>query len=121
MKRDMDLVRQILLYAIQHKSGYVNENPEIEGFTEDQIGHHIYLMNEAGLVEADDTSSSDSESPTAILISVTWEGHEFIDAAQNNTVWAQAKEKAKSMGGSLTFDLMKDLLIATARNQLGLS
>lgn len=121
MKRDMDLVRQILLNATAQENGYANENPEIEGYTEDQIGHHIYLMHQAGLVEAADTSSMDGDSPTALLISVTWKGHDFIEAARSNTVWSQAKDKAKSVGGSLTFDLMKELLVATARSQLGLS
>lgn len=121
MKRDMDLVRQILLDATSKDEGYANDNPELEGYTEDQIGHHIYLMQQAGLVEAADTSAMGSTSPTAILISVTWKGHDFIEAARNNTVWAQAKEKAKSVGGSLTFDLMKELLVSTTRSQLGLS
>lgn len=121
MKRDMDLVRQILLDSTAQEDGYANDNPMLEGYTEDQIGHHIYLMHEAGLVEAADTSAMDSSSPTAILISVTWKGHDFIEAARSNTVWSQAKDKAKSVGGSLTFDLMKELLVATARSQLGLS
>lgn len=120
MKRDMDLVRQILLDATAQEHGYVNDNPEIEGYTEEQVGHHIYLMHQAGLVEAADTSAMDSDSPTAMLTSVTWKGHDFLEAARSNTVWFQAKEKAKSVGGSLTFDLLKELLVATTRSQLGL-
>lgn len=121
MKRDMDLVRQILLDATGREYGYVEENPEIEGYTEDQVDHHIYLMQQAGLVEAADTSTTESDSPTAMLISVTWKGHDFIEAARSDTVWSLAKEKARSVGGALTFDLMKELLVATARSQLGLS
>lgn len=120
MKRDMDLVRQILMAAESQEGGYASENPAIDGYTEDQIGYHVHLMEQAGLVEATDTSEMDSASPSAILLSIKWNGHEFLDAAKSNTVWAQAKEKAKSVGGSLTLDLMKELLVATARSQLGL-
>lgn len=121
MKRDMDLVRHILIAAEAQENGYANGNPKIDGYTEEQIGYHIYLMEQADLVEAANVSAMDNSSPSAILFSIKWKGHDFLDAAKSNTVWNQAKEKAKSVGGSLTFDLMKELLVATARNQLGLA
>jgi hypothetical protein len=121
MKRDMDLVRQILMATESQDNGYADGNPTIEGYTEEQIGYHIYLMKQADLVEAADSSAMDSTSPSAILFNIKWKGHDFLEAAKSNTVWDQAKEKAKSVGGSLTFDLMKELLVATARNQLGLT
>ena len=116
----MDLVRQILIAAEAGEDGYVSGNPTIEGYTEDQVGYHVHLMEQAGLVEAANVSAMGSSSPSALLLSIKWKGHDFLDAAKSSTVWAQAKEKAKSVGGSLTFDLMKELLVATARNQLGL-
>lgn len=121
MNRDMDLVRQILLAAESYEGGYVDGNPSIDGYSEDQIGYHVYLMEQAGLVEAVDSSEGDSASPSAILLCIKWKGHDFLDAAKSNSVWSQAKEKAKSVGSSLTFDLMKELLVATARSQLGLT
>lgn len=121
MKRDMDLVRKILLAAEEEADGYASKNPEIDGYTRDQVGYHIYLMEQAGLVEASETSAMGSASPTAILNNLTWKGHDFLDAAKNNNVWTKAKQKAASVGGSLTFDLMKELLVSTARAQLGLS
>jgi 6-phosphogluconate dehydrogenase (decarboxylating) len=120
MKRDLDLVRQILLAAEAEPSGYVGGNPEVQGHTEEQVGYHVYLMHQAGLVEAANTSAQDSSSPTALLLNLTWKGHDFLDAAKNGGVWAKAKDKALAVGGSLSFELMKDLLVATARDQLGL-
>ncbi len=117
----MDLVRQILLDATARENGHANGNPHIEGYTEEQIGYHIHLMQQAGLVNAVDIQTTGSGSPTAILISVTWNGHDFIEAARSNSIWSQAKEKAKSVGGALTFDVMKELLVVVARSQLGLS
>lgn len=116
----MDLVRQILLHATSEQGGYANVNPEIDGYTDDQIAHHIYLMWQAGLVEAADTSAMGSSSPTAMLVSITWNGHDFLDAARSNTVWMQAKEMAKSVGGAISFELMKQLLISIARDHLKL-
>ena len=120
MKRDMDLVRQILLNAEAQGSGFTNTRLSVESYTDEQIDYHAYLMWQAGLVEASDTSASDSPSPSAILHNLTWKGHDFLDAAKSNTVWEKAKEKAKSVGGALAFDLLKELLVATARSQLEL-
>ena len=120
MKRDIDLVRHILLAAEARDSAYVNETLQIDGYTDEQVDYHVYLMWQAGLVEASDTSASESTSPSAILHNLTWNGHDFLDAAKSSTVWEKAKEKAKSMGGSLAFDLLKELLVATARSQLEL-
>lgn len=117
----MDLVRQILIAAEAQEGGYVEVNLKIDGYTDDQIGYHVYLMGQAGLAEVADSSAMGSTSPSAILLSITWKGHDFLDAAKSSSIWDQAKEKAKSVGGSLTFDLLNDVLVATARDQLGLS
>ena len=120
MKRDMDLVRKILLAVEAEESGYAKANPTIEGYSQEQVDYHIYLMWQAGLVDAADSSAMDSSSPGAILNSITWKGHDFLDAAKSSSVWEKAKEKAKAVGGAMTFDLLKELLVATARDQLGL-
>ena len=120
MKRDMNLVREILLDATNQENGYVNASPSIDGYTSDQVAHHIYLMWKADLVEAADVSDYDSPSPQAMLLSVTWNGHEFIEAARSDSVWNKALGKASAAGGSLTIGILKDLLVLTARQQLGL-
>ena len=48
MKRDMDLIRKILLLMEVEPQRKV---PGIEGYTSEQIGHHVYLMMQAGLIE----------------------------------------------------------------------
>jgi hypothetical protein len=54
LKRDMELVRKILLHAEKAESGSVDDGLDIEGYTEHQIAHHVYLMEQAGLVRAFD-------------------------------------------------------------------
>lgn len=87
MTRDMDLVREILLWATNPQNpGY--GNPEFPQYTPEQIGYHVHIMSQAGLVEAIDMSSSDNHSRrSALLLSVTWAGHDFVDAARNNSLW----------------------------------
>ncbi|RYY90112.1 MAG: DUF2513 domain-containing protein [Chitinophagaceae bacterium] len=113
MKRDMDLVREILLDAESLEHGYVNGVLKIDGYTEDQIGHHVYLMEQAGLVEAADASSMDSDSPIALLISIKWQGHDFLDSVRDPEIWKQTKDIAERAGGysiALLGDLAKGLI-----------
>lgn len=120
MKRDMNLVREILLWATEQENAGVNANPTIDGYSADQIAHHVHLMSQAGLVEAADTTTMDDSGPTALLLSVTWAGHDFIDAARDDTTWNKTKTKVLSSGLSFTFDLLKEVLVAAAKGPLGL-
>lgn len=116
MKRDMDLVRLILLEIEQS-----NDNPQtgiclnIPNYTSEQISYHVTILNEAGLIDARDLSTMGSGSiwrPKRL----TWLGHEFLDAARNDSIWNKAKEKATSMN----FELFKELLLVMTRQQLEL-
>lgn len=120
MKRDINLIREILLWATDQDSAGFDKNPSIDGYTENQIGYHVYLMYQAGLVEAADTTTADSDGPEAILLNLTWAGHDFIDAAKDSTVWNKAKSQILSSGVSFTFDILKDTLAMLARGSLGM-
>ena len=45
-------------------------------------------------------------------ISLTWQGHEFLDAARNDTIWRKAKKKVLETTGGLAFDVLKAALLA---------
>ena len=78
MKRDMDLVREIMKILHEHPHGSAPRSIEIEGYTQDTIGYHCFILDEAGLIRATNTTHLSSKSPTATPLSLTWEGHEFI-------------------------------------------
>jgi hypothetical protein len=117
----MDLIRQVLFKMEDHSGGFAPSNCEIEGdFTAAQIGYHVWLLGNAGLMKVTDVTSLGSEAPQAIARNLTWEGHDFIAAARNDTIWAHAKEKAKSVGGALSLGVFKQLLESLVKHQLGI-
>jgi hypothetical protein len=120
MTRDMDLVRQILLWAEAQSTARLNRNPEIAGYSEPQIDYHVHLLWQAGLVEALDISSSSRPGPAALITSITWAGHEFLAAAKNETVWNKAKSKVLTGGVSFTLEILKEFLVQAAKDQIGL-
>jgi Hypothetical protein (DUF2513) len=91
MQRDMNLVREILLWAVSQEHAGLDENPKFSEYTEEQIEFHVHIMWQAGLIDAIDITTNTSKSPAAMISSVTWIGYDFIDAAKNNSVWNKAK------------------------------
>jgi hypothetical protein len=119
MKRDMDLIRKIL-FQVEEKGqplGWVDL--EIPGYAPEQIAQHVRLLEEAGLIEAQNLSTMDGFDYRPKRL--TWAGHEFLDAARNDTVWNRTKEMVKDKGGSIPFEVLKGLLVKVASSLFALS
>jgi DNA-binding transcriptional ArsR family regulator len=110
MKLDMDLVRKILIALEEHPHGFYNQFLQIDGYSQEQIGYHITLMEEAGLLLAVDATSMDSQSPEAMPQRLTWQGHQFLNACRDEGRWAKAKTIFKDAGG-VSFDVAKEILV----------
>ncbi len=120
MKRDMDLVRSIVLAIEAAPTGYAPDSIEIPGHTDEEIGYHVHLMIEAGLVRGQDVTSLASTSPQAMPSSLTWTGHEFADASWDDKRWLKAKELAVTKAGSVTIEVLTKLLTSLMTSALGL-
>lgn len=116
----MELAREILLRleANEDPNKVLRLENEIEGYSEQQIYYHTKLLAQAGLIEAMDASSA--RRLCWVATSLTMDGHEFLDAIRNDTVWNNTKEVVKEKGGSIPFEILKELAIQTARGMFGL-
>lgn len=118
MKRDMELVRKILLETEQYPKGTGWLNVEIAGYSKADVSYHVKILSQAGLLTAQDLTTRDGFCwmPT----SLTWDGHEFLDAVRNDTVWTKTKDLVKEKGGSVPFEVIKALAIKFAGSLFGL-
>lgn len=114
MKRDMDIVRRIF-FAVEGASGPVEQ---IADCPDSIFSYQTALLIEAGLVKGDVSDGHDLQPLGGSIFRLTWAGHDFLDAARNDTVWHTAKEKILKPGASWTFDLLKETLKAIAKQQL---
>ncbi len=119
MKRNMDLVRQILLNMEENEHGNAPSDFAIEGYTEEQVGYHCYLLNEAGLIKATVVTANELKSPFAVPINLRWDGHEFLNNAKNENVWSQAKEAVSKIGDA-SFSVWASVLSQVVSKNLGL-
>jgi hypothetical protein len=104
MKRDLDLIRLILIELEGE------EEVSLSDYTKEQIDYHKALVKEAGFADGviKFSSMDNSNIPAlAILNRLTWEGHEFLDKAKNEKTWNKAKSIIKSKGGSLSMEAIK--------------
>lgn len=117
MKRDIELIRNIML-RMEQMSPRSNFNYQFEGFTEEDVHYHIYLLSDAGLIEATDASSMSQMyyMPTKI----TWAGQEFLDNAKNDKIWNKTKSKISEIGGSVSIAVLTGLLNKIALSLAGI-
>lgn len=122
MKRDMDLVRKLLLFVEENQEFDSMDSQEIEldGYSEGQIGYHLKIMVDGGLLDAQDTTTNDSVSYDFFIRSITLYGHEFLDAVRDAGVWNHTK-KALLPIGSASLDVVESIAVAYIGSNLGLS
>ena len=119
MKRDMELVRKLLLFLEEKPDHVVLEKVELEGYDDLTIGHHLVIMYEAGLIEGEPHVSTSSRRVIKVWPNhLTWKGYDFLSAARDESVWKKVKAKLASGAGDIPIALPKELLLATLRAQL---
>lgn len=119
MRRNLDLIRAILLEVEKANSISDSFQLYIDGHSIQEIHYHVKLLNQAGYLEAEgpfDRETIDVWNP----ICLTWQGHEFLDAARDNTIWNKTKITIGEKLPSVSFDILKSLLNLTVRQQFGI-
>jgi hypothetical protein len=127
MKRDMDLIRQILLYleaeTPRESSGlyYVDSDPMVAKLetTLELLNYQLILLYEARLIDGAAyrgkgyPSGNDRLFENSSVLSVfprhlTWDGQEFLETIRDEEVWKKTKLAAKTVG-SFGLDTLKEL------------
>ena len=122
MKRDMDLIREILLWIEENIPWGEQHEVAIEKRDPGAVGFHVVLLREAGLIVAHETSPSTVPLPEHAaelkVTRLTWDGCEFLDAARDEKTWSRAKAEVSEKSGGLSFEIMKSVLIESIKRQL---
>jgi len=123
MKRDMELIRELML-AIESQDGYEYwaEKLEIsESWDISEIKYHLQLLNDAGCIKANIQHDNGSSNPYILIDRMSWNGHEFLDNTQNESVWKETVKIVKEKGGSMAIGVLTQVAAAVAKQHMGLS
>ena len=120
MKRDLDLVRQILLQIEALPAGPPAQYrmSEIE---DPVLLAHFELVLASGLVNGKISRSQSSRGDVISISGLTWEGHEWIETVRSQSVWDETKSTLLDSGAALTYDLTKAVATRILRGRLGLT
>jgi hypothetical protein len=121
MKRDMDLVRKIMIAVEEGDPAGLRRRPmSVEGYEPAIVAGHVKIMHQAGLVEAF-ISEPDGQPPrVAMVYGLTWGGHEWLEVTRSETIWAKTKQWAAEKGGGASFEVLKTIALKLVLTQLGL-
>lgn len=129
MKRDMDMVRDILI-GLGEGKGRTNfefntsfESIKSEEKSNDElIYYHYQILRQAGLIDFKESRHKSG----VFLINIpqlTWNGNEYLSSIESDTVWIKTKSFIKEKGlevSKLTFDVIMAVAKAEAKKRLGL-
>jgi hypothetical protein len=120
LKRDLDLIRKIVLAVEASPTGFAQGAPNVEGYSDDQIGYHSYLLIDGGFAKGPETTTLSSTGPSARIMHLTSKGHDFAESARDEARWKKATGIVKEKVGDATIDIIKDVLTGLLRDGLGI-
>lgn len=104
MKRDMDLIRRIVL-AVRDSQSPGEPVRKFDDVDAAVFGEHAQLLVEAGLIEAS-VQNVQHRITAALVWRLTWAGQDFAQAIVDDTLWRKAKDNVIKPAGSWTFDVV---------------
>jgi hypothetical protein len=120
MKRDLELIRQLMLAIELKDTRFSTESIEIDGYDSSQINYHLQLLVEAELAVGKVLNYLGNERSTIVIEKLSWEGCNFLDDARNESVWQKTMEIVKDKGGSVSVGVLIQLLASVAKQLVGL-
>lgn len=107
MKRDMDLIRAILLRVEEEYGGISITNLSIEGNSLEEVAVHCKMLEDAGLVTSCGINYADNGIYSFSVCGLTWDGAEYLDKTRDDSLWEKTKTIARERGVPLVFDTVK--------------
>lgn len=107
MKRDMDLIRLILLKIEEKYQSTALYNISIDGYDMEIVAYHCEILFEAGLISDYKAKYASDELCGFGVSSLTWDGNDFLEKIRDNTQWEKIYDTIHSKGLPMIIDTIK--------------
>jgi len=123
LKRDIKVIKYVLeeIEELQ-ESGPISLEFDDVRFSIDQLNYHINILTDAGFVEGE-IKGDMGGGQINFIRSITWQGHDLLDALRNEKAVEMAEKEAEKQGSKLNdlpIEVVKSLVIASAKQLFGL-
>lgn len=117
MKRDMDLIREVLLAIEERDDGdsYFSVSDLFDSYQ--QQYRYCQWCEEAGLIKGANRGLHVADVEPFLPERLTFKGADFLDSVRDPKVWAKTKAGAEAVGG-LTFELLGELATGLLRTKI---
>lgn len=132
MKRDWDLLRWLLNEVESCQGGYPvvlthgqygspHYKLDIEERDFGEVYEHILLLGDNKLAEVRELKRGMSGPSGVVIDRLTMAGHDFLDAARDESRWKKALQVVREKGGgAVTVGILTELLTALMKQGFGL-
>lgn len=115
MKRDLDLIRTILLRLEASEEREIDPTPP-EGCGRERFEYHLEILVDAGYIEVGNLVET-YEGKSYLKCRLTWDGQDYLNAVRDSSVWNKVKEEAARLEG-VPVAVIKDMAVAAVRTAL---
>jgi hypothetical protein len=107
MKRDVDIMRQLLFEIERQETGFSADllRNGMPSETDERARYHLRLLVDAGLVKEIDRTAAG-----LACVRLTNAGHEFLDLCRSSARWREAKWIVQEKTGGLSLSVLRAVL-----------
>ena len=122
MKRDLDLIRDILLYIEEAEQYPVySDTIEIPEATEEMISFHVQLLADAGYFDYLDATACGNEGLVCYYINrLTMAGCDYLDGVRDDGIWKSVKSQIGNAACSVTLEVVKSVATSVILGKIGI-
>jgi len=120
MKRDIELVRSILLDVEAAEPGKPIFGFAYDGKSEAEVMEHVAILVDAGYLDGSIITDGMNQPSRCVIHKLTWSGHEFLGNAKNDAVWRKVMTQVGERTSSISIEVLKALLVKAAARFYGL-
>lgn len=117
MKRDMNLVRLILLEIEDKFHSTALFNLAIEGYDTELLAYHCKIIYEEGLISDYVVQYADNEMYFFEVGALIWEGNDFLEKIRDDSQWKKVQDAISQKGLPMVLETIKSvanaLIVAT--------
>lgn len=112
MKRDMDLIRLILLRIEEQYRSTAIYDLSVDGYDKETVAYHCKILHEAGLIADYKARYGDNQLLSFGISGLTWAGHDYLDKIRDDSIWRKTKETITKKGLPLVLETVKTVASA---------